>query len=174
MRIRIRQKRFEILKVHIGLSTHTTIQLRAEAGNGSYRRLKFAHAPARESQVSSDSSPAVKNLKYARPASTVVHQDHVVYADTGIVWLRGVNVSASAASWVQEVSTIAIGPEAAREELENSGVMVINVQWYLETWNHSMKYAGSIEWHSAACTCTKHKPRCCCQMAGTGTVLGKK
>jgi hypothetical protein len=63
----------------------------------------------------------------------------------------GVNVSASAASWVQEVSTIAIGPEAAREELENSGVMVINVQWYLETWDYFMKYAGSIEWHSAAC-----------------------
>ena len=56
----------------------------------------------------------------------------------------GVNVSASAASWVQEVSTIAIGPEAAREELENSGVMVINVQWYLETWDYFMNTLAAL------------------------------
>ena len=86
-----------------------------------------------------------------RPVHMAVHQDHILYTDTDVIFLRDLNIYTTAANWVQQVSTIAIGPESVRGELENSGVMVINVQWYLSTWNDFLQYADSIEWRSVAC-----------------------
>jgi hypothetical protein len=80
-----------------------------------------------------------------------IWKEHVIYTDSDVLFQNEIDIDGPDARWIQDVRGVAIGPEHQPGTQVNSGVLVFNVNWWLETWPDFLEHAVATNFHSTAC-----------------------